>query len=362
MGLDKNHPHGGFVWFTGVVEDRTSDPLKLGRVQVRIHGVHTEDKQVNEETGRGFLSKDLPWAFIMMPASSASMNGIGETPLGVVEGSHVVGFARDGRLLQDLIILGTIGGIPEIQPYTGDKPSKSEQEIGFQDPSEEAEISNRPRKFNKINNRDDGYENNKIPSGRYPQEKYLNEPDLNRLARAENLEDTYLEEKKTGRMRFSPTGEDSDDDKRIRQENLPAISGDWNENSSFYAADYPFNHVKETESGHVIELDDTPDAERIHIWHRYGNYIEFGPRGERQDKIIGDNFVVIMKDNKLFVKGNCDITAEGEVNILSTSGGINIQSNEKPITITSDSTIDITCPVTNFTGEVKVNDKKVLTV
>ena len=37
MGLD------GFVWFTGVVEDR-NDPAKLGRVRVRCIGFHTEDK------------------------------------------------------------------------------------------------------------------------------------------------------------------------------------------------------------------------------------------------------------------------------------------------------------------------------
>ena len=36
MGLD------GFVWFTGVVEDR-NDPAKLGRVRVRCLGFHTED-------------------------------------------------------------------------------------------------------------------------------------------------------------------------------------------------------------------------------------------------------------------------------------------------------------------------------
>ena len=36
MGLD------GFVWFTGVVESR-DDPAKLGRVQVRCLGYHTED-------------------------------------------------------------------------------------------------------------------------------------------------------------------------------------------------------------------------------------------------------------------------------------------------------------------------------
>ena len=39
MGLD------GFIWFTGVVEDR-NDPDKLGRVRVRCLGYHTEDKKL----------------------------------------------------------------------------------------------------------------------------------------------------------------------------------------------------------------------------------------------------------------------------------------------------------------------------
>ena len=36
---------GGFFYFFGVVEDR-NDPLKTGRLRVRIVGVHTQDKNV----------------------------------------------------------------------------------------------------------------------------------------------------------------------------------------------------------------------------------------------------------------------------------------------------------------------------
>ena len=32
------------MFFYGIVEDR-NDPLKIGRVRVRIHGFHTDDKQ-----------------------------------------------------------------------------------------------------------------------------------------------------------------------------------------------------------------------------------------------------------------------------------------------------------------------------
>ena len=44
----------GFIWWVGVVENRY-DPLKLGRLRVRIVGWHNEDK--NE-----LQSEHLPWA------------------------------------------------------------------------------------------------------------------------------------------------------------------------------------------------------------------------------------------------------------------------------------------------------------
>ena len=43
--------------YYGIVEDR-QDPLKIGRVRVRVHGVHTSSK-LNLST------PDLPWAQVM---------------------------------------------------------------------------------------------------------------------------------------------------------------------------------------------------------------------------------------------------------------------------------------------------------
>ena len=48
----------GFIWFAGVVEDR-SDPLKLGRVRVRCLGYHTDDRNVLP-TSIGFQSDFAP--------------------------------------------------------------------------------------------------------------------------------------------------------------------------------------------------------------------------------------------------------------------------------------------------------------
>ena len=56
---------------------------------------------------------------------------------------------------------------------------------------------------------------------------------------------------------------------------------------SAYKAKYPNNKVIRTERGHVIEVDDTPDQERIHIFHKSGTYSEINNEGRKVDKIVG---------------------------------------------------------------------------
>lgn len=93
-----------FVWWHGMVED-VHDPMKAGRVRVRIIGWHNPDK--------GQLpTKDLPWALPILPVTSASSSGIGHSSTGLVPGSVVIGFFRDGQLAQQPIIFGSILGIP----------------------------------------------------------------------------------------------------------------------------------------------------------------------------------------------------------------------------------------------------------
>ena len=42
IAMENFYGKDGFIWFTGVVEDR-DDPDKLGRVRVRCVGYHTDD-------------------------------------------------------------------------------------------------------------------------------------------------------------------------------------------------------------------------------------------------------------------------------------------------------------------------------
>lgn len=92
------------MFYTGVCENRL-DPLKLGRCQVRILGLHTENKI-------DLPTSDLPWAYPMMPINSASISGLGWSPTGVVQGTWVVVIFLDEDQQQPIMI-GTIGGIPQ---------------------------------------------------------------------------------------------------------------------------------------------------------------------------------------------------------------------------------------------------------
>lgn len=90
-------------FYIGFVEDR-NDPLMLGRVRVRVLGLHTHDKAI-------LPTSDLPWAYKIQPTTSGAMNGIGHAPVGVVEGTCVVVQYVDPEKQQPFVV-GTIGGIP----------------------------------------------------------------------------------------------------------------------------------------------------------------------------------------------------------------------------------------------------------
>lgn len=123
--IDLQNP-GTFYWFHGVVED-INDPLKLGRFRVRCIGYHTENRQL-------LPTSDLPWATPILPVTSASMSGIGTSPTGILPGSWVMGFFRDGSSRQDPVVLGTISS----------KSTKRNSKLGFSDPAGTYPLFNGP--------------------------------------------------------------------------------------------------------------------------------------------------------------------------------------------------------------------------
>ena len=58
-------------------------------------------------------------------------------------------------------------------------------------------------------------------------------------------------------------------------------------------ASYPYNHVFESESGHVIEIDDTKDNERLFTSHRTGTSQEIDYEGTQVNIIKGDHYNIV---------------------------------------------------------------------
>ena len=272
MGLD------GFLWWFGVVENR-KDPLSLGRCQVRIFGWHTEEKTQ-------IPTRDLPWAHPVLPVSTNS-----GTVSAVKEGDMVFGFFLDSDDAQFPVMLGIVPGIPEFTPRI-DK--------GFSDQRDSVALASSPRTIeSKTYNTDSsGVSFTDGQAKRYP--NIVNEPTTSRLARNENVDQTIVGEKK----------------RTVVENVLGASDNYWSEPKTKYAAVYPYNHVYESESGHVVELDDTPGAERIHVAHRSGTFDEMHPDGTRVTKVVKDKYEIVMSDNNILVYGDCNITINGRGSVF----------------------------------------------
>lgn len=105
------------------------------------------------------------------------------------------------------------------------------------------------------------------------------------------------------------------------------------EPDSPYKAEYPYNKVISTEAGHVIELDDTPGNERVHIYHTAGAYIEINRTGQMVIKTPDDSFDIVGKNKNVFVKGDCNLQVQGNLNAVvkgnltsATEGDVTISS------------------------------------
>jgi len=77
-----------------------------------------------------------------------------------------------------------------------------------------------------------------------------------------------------------------------------------------YGAKYPYNHVFESESGHIKEYDDTPGSERIHEYHTAGTFYEVDADGTKHTRVVGNNYEIIAGTNFVNIKGDVNLTIE----------------------------------------------------
>jgi len=96
---------------------------------------------------------------------------------------------------------------------------------------------------------------------------------------------------------------------------IGANNESWTEPSPAYSAEYPYNKARETESGHVFEMDDTPLNERVHLAHRSGSFSEWYPSGSKVEKVVKNNYRIVMSDDHLYVAGKVNIVIESNTNV-----------------------------------------------
>ena len=78
-----------------------------------------------------------------------------------------------------------------------------------------------------------------------------------------------------------------------------------------YNASYPKNQVYESESGHVMEYDDTAGSERIHQRHRTGTSYEIDASGNKVEIIKGESYRLLSNKEQVQIQGQSDITIDG---------------------------------------------------
>jgi len=263
----------GFVWFVGIVEDR-SDPLKIGRVRVRCFGWHSNDKAA-------LPTESLPWAQVMVPTTSASTSGVGSSPTGLAEGSWVIGFFMDGQRAQTPMIMGSFHGV------AGDAASSSD---GFNDPYGVYPLAAGSPDTSFFAVGGDIY--NDIPVTKDRIENRLVDVPAATIKKTTSVSYDDVEE-----VYETPTWSQPE----LHSITKPPL--------------YPYNHVKTTESGHIFEIDDTVGARRIHEYHASGTNREIMDDGTRVTRIIGDDYEICIKDKNVVIYGNCNITISGDARL-----------------------------------------------
>jgi len=250
----------------GVVEDR-QDPKEMGRLRVRVLGVHSDDR-VNDVP-----INMLPWSMVVHPANASSTSG-GISQL--VEGTWVLVMYLD-ETMQDAIVIGSLPSTVGAQ--------KPDYNKGFSDP------------FGVHPKWTDGQSDTSLVG---KPDKWQEHP-------------TYTERSRS-KVSSVPTA---------KTYSTSTVSGDsaepehatWKEPDLRGGSPsvYPYNAVKEYEGGMVEEYDSTPGATRMTKMHPSGTYEEVIVDGTKTTKIVGDGYEITLGNHNMYVKGNLNVTVEGDL-------------------------------------------------
>lgn len=134
------------------------------------------------------------------------------------------------------------------------------------------------------------------PTGEYPKRDYNFGSSINKAARGEKINELYI------------GGGDYGVSLNIEPQR---------------PSEYPFNQVQETQSGHVVEYDDTPGGERILIRHRKGAGVELRADGSVIISALNNKVEVTGGDQTMIVEGHGTMVYNGNLN-LKVAGDFNV--------------------------------------
>jgi len=251
----------------GVVEDR-NDPLKLGRVRVRILGLHSPDRKSDIRIA------DLPFATVMQPPNVSTA---GPTISQLVEGTWVVVMFLDQNM-QDPLVLGSVP--------TSSRSEEPNYNDGFSDP-----FGVFPR-----------WQGDSEVSLVTDEERWQEHPTYE--ARKDNRVTEIQQAKKYAVPTVSSTTPDEEYERTTWDE--PDLRGSQESN-------YPYNSVREFEAGQLEEVDSTSDNTRITNSHQSGSYHEILHDGTTTTKIVGEGYSITLQNHNMFVQGDLNVTVEGNM-------------------------------------------------
>ena len=254
---------GVVVVDTGSPEGQSIDSAQIGTVKVVEF-----DNDVTDLARDGTSFADLPNVKILMPSTSTSSAGIGNSPPFIREGTRVICMEISSDEGSQHYLIGTLHYAPD---------------------------------------------GNHTVS---PEARGLGEPEQKTKLRIEGKDGSIIEPK------------------------------------SEYKAEYPYNQTMKTSSGHLVEFDDTTGAERIHIYHKSGSYIEILPDGTIVTKSVKDHIQLAFGNISIYSNGNeggekdieitsnqgkVIIAAEKDVDIFADNGNVGIFANSGSVNVVSKS-------------------------
>ena len=149
------------------------------------------------------------------------------------------------------------------------------------------------------------------PRGEFPKAEYFNSSSVNYAATGSRKNELYFK----GKAAAAVLEEESED---------------------IVASEYPLCQIQETISGHIIETDDTPGAERILIKHNSGAGIELTKDGgvkisslDNQINVTGgDQTIIVEGEGQLIYKGNLNLKVTGDFNVDCLNYNVTVRGNK----------------------------------